>query len=182
MRDPNLTKPTGRGVSGGKPTPPATSGSPSDGVPPVAGIRDEEEALTPEVVEPSEGEQGIEVDPSAVSGEAKKRRGRPKGSGKPVKPSKPPSPQIPLNPHMLEQMLFNVHQMLAAYTQIHELAITEHEANQLSTAVAEVAAHYDVTASAKTVAWTNLAVTLATVYGTRCATLYVRNKNSKKGE
>jgi hypothetical protein len=77
----------------------------------------------------------------------------------------------------VEATLFSIHSILAAITQTEELAISQDEANQLAAAIGSVSAHYDVSASAKTMAWVHLSSTVAMVYGPRMIALY---RNSQK--
>lgn len=67
--------------------------------------------------------------------------------------------------------------MLAGLTQVPELAIAQQEAAAMSTAINNVAQHYDVQASQKTVDWGNLIATLSMVYGTRMVAIYSRKKS-----
>lgn len=60
--------------------------------------------------------------------------------------------------------------MLAGFTGSARLAIEQSEAEQLANAAAAVARHYDIPDIApQTIDWTNLAMALGMVYGTRIA-------------
>jgi hypothetical protein len=60
-----------------------------------------------------------------------------------------------------------MHQILASVTKTPEFALEMAEANSLATAIANVARHYDVGATQKTLDWTNLVSTMTVIYGTR---------------
>lgn len=57
--------------------------------------------------------------------------------------------------------------MAASFSQIKELELAEDEAAKMAQAIARVAALYDVGASERTLAWTNLMVCMGGIYGTR---------------
>lgn len=125
----------------------------------------------------------IIIDPSAVTGDdgpaavdstepARKRRGRKPGSVSSKKTSS-------LDINGVENILYSIHTMLAAMTSVPEWQLDKSEARMLAEASASVAAHYDVSASAKTIAWTNLIMVAGTVYGTRIIAIRARNKKDK---
>lgn len=93
------------------------------------------------------------------------KRGSKNGAGKPA--GKKASVQASLKTEHISQMVFNIHMMLAAQTEIEELALTQDEAGNLTTAVLEVASHYDIIADPKIVAWVNLVFVGGAIYGTR---------------
>lgn len=66
--------------------------------------------------------------------------------------------------------------MLAAFLKVPEIGITKEEADKLAKASANVARHYDVSATQKTLDWTNLAMAIAMVYGTRIMAINFRRK------
>jgi hypothetical protein len=67
--------------------------------------------------------------------------------------------------------------MLAAFTNVKELGISELEAKTMAENIAEIQKHYDAVLDPKAEAWMNLAMTLATVYGPR---IYVWNERKKQ--
>lgn len=68
--------------------------------------------------------------------------------------------------------------MLAALVKTPELALRQDEAKTLGEGIAQVAQFYDVQASEKTIAWTNLSIAVAVVYGPRLVAL-MGNRPSK---
>jgi hypothetical protein len=70
--------------------------------------------------------------------------------------------------------------MGASFFAIPELEIAESEAQQLGDAVKRVGDHYDVKATEKSLAWTNLMTVLAMVYGTRMFAYRARKADEKK--
>jgi hypothetical protein len=116
---------------------------------------------------------------SAGDGEApKKRRGRPPGSGKSagVKTSSAKPKAVPTSLDGIEKILLSLHMMGASMLNVPELMLSEKEASDLSEAIARVAALYDFGASEKTLAWTNLAVCMGGMYGTRFFAFNLRMK------
>jgi hypothetical protein len=69
--------------------------------------------------------------------------------------------------------------MLAGVTQTPELLLDQDEAKRLAHASASVAAFYNVEASAKALAWTNLAMTAGAIYGTRLLAIRMRTKSEQ---
>lgn len=112
------------------------------------------------------------------SGDAPKRRGRPRGSTN--RANGKTDQKIDIS--SLEVLLFSTHQMLAAVTKTPEFAIEESEAKQLATAAANVARHYDMGATQKTLDWSNLIQCLALIYGSRIYAVRVRKKQEKEDE
>lgn len=64
-------------------------------------------------------------------------------------------------------MLFGVHSMLAMITKTPELMLSEGESALLAKAAMDVAQHYPIGASEKTMAWANLAMVAGGLYGSR---------------
>lgn len=60
-----------------------------------------------------------------------------------------------------------MHQMLASMTGVAEFELDTDEAKKLGRGIQNVARHYDIPATQKTIDWTNLAMIVAGVYGTR---------------
>jgi hypothetical protein len=82
----------------------------------------------------------------------------------------------------IEGILLSVHMMLATFTQIKELELSPDEAAKLSAAIARVAALYDVGASEKTLAWTNLMVCAGGIYGTRAFAYKIRHDSEEEAK
>jgi len=70
--------------------------------------------------------------------------------------------------------------MLAMMVRIPEMRIDESEAAKLSKGIANVARHYDVTATQKTIDWSNLVMVLAMIYGTRMMAIGARRKADRQ--
>jgi len=64
--------------------------------------------------------------------------------------------------------------MLAGITRVSELEMEQEEASKLAGAMANVARHYDMQASAKAMDWTNLIFVAGSLYGTRFAAIRLR--------
>ena len=99
---------------------------------------------------------------------------RPNGSG-PQKARK-----LPLDLKGIEAMLHSIHGMGALMLKIPELAISEQESAMMAQGIANVAKHYPDTAiSEKTLAWSNLLMVMAGVYGTRAVAISNNRKREK---
>lgn len=81
----------------------------------------------------------------------------------------------------LEKILLSTHGILAAGFNAQELAITEYEAKELASKIADVQEHYDAIIDPKTEAWLSLGLIVAMVYGPRLISLNNR-LNSKASE
>jgi len=115
---------------------------------------------------------------TAGSGGAKRRRGRPPGSGAGSrKGSQKNSADIASG---LELILLSSHQMLAAIAGAPEFAIEQSEAKQLAIGIANVGRHYDMRINEKAVDWLFLIQTCAIVYGPRIAVLMAKNRPPKR--
>lgn len=126
------------------------------------------------------------IDPAAVSGSGssgdgsgdtagepvKKRRGRKPGSTNKAKGST-------LDISGLEAILLSTHTMLAALTS-PVMKIDSEEAKVLATGVSNVARHYDISATEKTLDWANLFMALGAVYGPRIMLADWRKKPKPK--
>lgn len=77
-------------------------------------------------------------------------------------------------------MLHSTHQMLSALTRIPELEINRTQAQALAQSAANVARHYDVSASAKMIDWYNLAQVSALLYGSIFFTVRARRKAERE--
>jgi len=72
--------------------------------------------------------------------------------------------------------LFSIHATLAVIAKEPAIALTERESETLAKAAQNVALHYHVAASEKALAWGNLAITIATIYGPRAYLIIHKNK------
>lgn len=61
-----------------------------------------------------------------------------------------------------------------------ELALSPEEANSIATAVVEVQKHYPLDIDPKMVAWGQLAMALAMVYGPKAYNIYSKKKGAEK--
>lgn len=112
------------------------------------------------------GGNGKSPEQSAGPAVAKKRRGRPPGSG--TGAARKPKTQLALS-DVISSTLFNIHTMLAQVTGASIFAIQETEAKTLGDATAKLAAQYDLEGSInpKTLAWLEFGGAVSSVYGTR---------------
>ena len=108
---------------------------------------------------------------TASDGGGKRKRGRPKGSGNARKTA-----QASNTINGLENILFNMHFMLAGITRVSELAIDNSEATMLAGAINNVARHYDMGATQKQLDWTNLFMAVGMIYGTRFVAIRAKRK------
>jgi hypothetical protein len=69
--------------------------------------------------------------------------------------------------------------MLAAICKTPELELGKEESENLANATANVAKHYDITASEKALDWGNLCLTLGVVYGPRFVMINARRKEER---
>ena len=98
-----------------------------------------------------------------------KRRGR-----KPGTTNKATQNKVDIN--AVEGLLYNVHGMLSMIVKTPEVAITQEEAAHLAKAIANVNEHYDTRINAKTMAWINLGMASAAIYGPRVVVLINKRK------
>lgn len=73
-----------------------------------------------------------------------------------------------------------MHAMLAALTSIKEMELDKDEAKALSSAAANVARHYDVSASQKSLDWANLVMVAGSLYGSRIFAYRLRRSTERK--
>lgn len=66
--------------------------------------------------------------------------------------------------------------MGAAFLSMPGLMLTEDESKNLAKAVAKVQAHYDIAASAKTLAWANLVFVAGGIYGPRVVASFINKE------
>jgi hypothetical protein len=109
------------------------------------------------------GHSGVDNGDGGTGGDVpRKRRGRKPGSRNATS-----GKTQTLDVNGVEAMLFSIHQMAAAITKVPELMLDKDESKQLAVGIANVARHYDVSASAKSIDIANLVMICAGVYGTR---------------
>lgn len=70
--------------------------------------------------------------------------------------------------------------MLAAISKTPELALSENESEQLASAAAGVARHYNISASQKALDWGNFALVLGVMYGPRFVMITQRHKDERQ--
>lgn len=70
--------------------------------------------------------------------------------------------------------------MMAAAFSAPEMLLDEKESRELSTAIANVAQHYDTSIAPETLAWINLGAVGVSIYGTRAMAILHRQKETKK--
>lgn len=135
------------------------------------------ETNEPEIFDPN-GE--VVLDPGAtmaepnVEGDAKaeprKRRSRSPGA-KPVN----------FDVKGVEALLMSIHYSLSALTGVQELQLDATEAKNLSSAIGNVARHYDMPElPQQMIDWANLAIVAAVVYGPRVVAVRARASAQKK--
>jgi hypothetical protein len=106
-----------------------------------------------------------------------KRRGRKPGTKNGTTNS---AQKTPLHIGQLSSTLFSIHAMAAVLLKTQELMITDDEAKILATAFAGVAKYHVNTFDPKKVAYGQLIVALAMVYGTRGVAIRQRKKNEAR--
>lgn len=156
----------------------------------VEGIGGTENEIGNTVVNPADNAirddaGAIIIDPAAVTepgsgstsdnstGDAPKRRGRKPGSRNSAKAAGS------LDVNGVEAILFSTHQLLASLAQTPEMAIDKMEANTLAIGIANVARHYDMGATQKSLDWANLISVVGMVYGTRIYAIRARVAQEK---
>lgn len=108
-----------------------------------------------------------------------KRRGRKPGSTNKSKTKG----ENRLTASALEGIFFHAHLALAAITSTPELQLDRDEAKQLADAAAEVQSHYETRIiDPKTLAWINLGLTGAKLYGPRIVARGLRVKMEKQAK
>lgn len=112
--------------------------------------------------------------------DGKRGRGRPPGSGKKEETQTRPAAQGKLDLNSLNFTLFYAHSTLALATKTPELALTEEEAKNLSTACMNVMQHYNIKASQKAIDWGNLLLTAGLLYGGKIYRISERKDAEKK--
>lgn len=81
----------------------------------------------------------------------------------------------------VERILHSIHFGISIALKAPEFVLTSEEAEAYAKAVASVARHYDMGASAKTLDWFNLATTMGSIYGVRVMGIAARRKDDRRG-
>lgn len=105
-----------------------------------------------------------------------RKGGRPKGARNKQSAT---AGEVPLNINGVEKILFSVHGILAAMTQVPELALDEGESKKLSKSIEGVTNQYKLTLDPKVAAYLDLATTASMIYGPRAFSYYMRKKAEK---
>ena len=115
---------------------------------------------------------GMEADlVGSEDGVEPRKRGRPKGV--PNRKSR--------DLRAVEAMLVSIHAMIAASTQMPEIAIDASESHIVAEAVANVADQYKIKLDGKTGAIAVLIYSLGIVYGPRAVAIAIRMRNERNG-
>jgi hypothetical protein len=77
-------------------------------------------------------------------------------------------------------VILAAHSVLATLTTVRELELTEEEARKLADASKEVLRHYPLGLSDKTLAWVNLSLVGANVYGPRAMAWGIRRAGERR--
>ncbi len=127
------------------------------------------------------------VDPASLAGNARENAGTDSGRKQRSDKGKQRGPRQgkgasaqPLDLSGIQFALFGIHTMLASSLHVPELELTQGEAEQLSKAIANVAAYYPVAVDPKTMAWLGLITIAGSLYGSRAVAYYARI-NTKPG-
>jgi hypothetical protein len=130
---------------------------------------------TATIIDPAEisgSGTGGGADSGADTGKPKGKRGRKKGSTSAKK-------KADLDLSALNSLLFTCHVYLAKAVKAPELELSVDEATNMGNAVANVARFYDFSASEKTIAWGQLALTVGFIYAPRVYAISERGKMEK---
>lgn len=112
--------------------------------------------------------EGSELGQAEISGQAEpKRRGRKPGSKN--KTGSAPGKAAVLTPEKLAPKIEGAHAFAAAMLGIPLIQILPDESVAIAEALCDVASHYELPVSGKTLAWVNLIAVLGMVYGIRVA-------------
>lgn len=111
------------------------------------------------------------------------RQRRANGEGSQGRTASQARRKIPLDLKGIEAMLLSMHGMGAMMLKIPELALSEQESAMMAAGIANVAKHYpDTIVSEKTLAWSNLAMVMIGVYGTRTIAIANNRKRERKAK
>lgn len=124
------------------------------------------------------------LDPATLAGDSGstgtgKRRGRKPGSRN--RATGTPGKSASQTSHSISNILFSMHMMASVFFKTPELSMEEEEAKELATAITRVTELYDVPMmDEKTMAWINLAMVGAKIYGPRAVAVTVNKKNKPR--
>jgi hypothetical protein len=113
----------------------------------------------------------------------KRGRGRPRKNGGTTQTqaqTSVKSGRAPISEDGLTAIMMAIHLGIATLVKQPELELEEQEARKLSAAAVGVAKHYNIEASEKALAWTNLAVVGFSTYGPRVFAMRMRWETEKK--
>lgn len=127
-------------------------------------------------IDPASLAAGTDASGANGGATAKRKRGRPPGSGAKAKEN------VHIDVGSVETILFNVHAMVAAATGYDKVAINQEEASSLAKAVNNVQQFYPTHISAKALAWTNLFMVAGTIYGSRIVAIWADNKAAENNK
>jgi len=91
----------------------------------------------------------------------------------------PPNQQNLASVISLKELLLTVHNSASMLLKIEELALENEEAEKLSKAIEDLAKFYPVAIDPKKLAWANLGITAAQIYGLRIMAYRLRMANEK---
>lgn len=133
--------------------------------------------IDPDELESGNGDRGASTGGGTGSDPGTgKRRGRKPGS----KNGTTKKSKDGLDISGLEKILFSVHLALSAATKVPELRLDQDEARELAKAAANVQSHYEASiVDPKTMAWIQLGMVAASVYGPRVMSYSLRTKAEK---
>jgi hypothetical protein len=110
---------------------------------------------------------------SRSGGSGSTSAGRAKGKGKAASS---------LDLSALDGLLIGAHALLAGFTKEDIWKLEQEEAHRFSGALENVARHYDIQTSQKTVDWIALAMVAGGIYGTRVYAISVKKSMAKKAQ
>lgn len=182
-----VTTGSGNGQSEGGATQQFTTAKQPIGIPRLSPL---DIGATIEAKEPEPGEFKRESGESGIGGrtdeprnDQPRRRGRPPGSvnrprGEGFGTEKSTTPRVSLTDSALgniEAMLFSTHLMLSKIASVPELELDQTESKRMADAIREVAKHYPIPVSDKSLALVNLCTTMGGIYAPRAVAIYKRS-------
>jgi hypothetical protein len=113
--------------------------------------------------------------------EPRRGAGRPAGSrNKPKTEGSISEPKAaPVNINGVEKILFSIHEILAAVSNVSELKIDEKEAKELAAAIAGVTNEYIIVLTPKQAALMELGRVCGVIYGPRAVNIWLEAKNKQ---
>lgn len=110
----------------------------------------------------------------------RRKGGWPKGKPRGSRTASAAPRQAKLDVNAVERILLSIHFGVAVAIQAPEIQLTEPEAKAYAEAVAAVARHYDIGASAKALDIFNLVTTMGSIYGVRVMAVVARKDAEKR--